>query len=104
MLAVILLLAVMSFLILRAQGRRNLAERTNEAAITAPEEAEAEENGKYVVYKGEKYCYNENVISILCMGIDTSISEIGRGHYGENGQADPWCWQCWIPRQVNCLL
>lgn len=87
-LVVILLLAVVSFLILRAQGKRNLTERENEAAITTIEEAEAEENGKYVVYKGEKYCYNENVISILCMGIDTSISETGEDTIGENGQAD----------------
>ena len=87
-LAALLLVTAAAFLILRAQGKRSLSERENEAVITTVEEAESEENGKYVVYKGEKYCYNENVISILCMGIDTSISETGEDSIGENGQAD----------------
>lgn len=32
--------------------------------------AQTEENGDLVIYNGEKYRYNKNVTSILCMGID----------------------------------
>lgn len=56
--------------------------------ITAPDGVQIEEDGKYVIYNGEKYCYNEHIINILCMGIDTSIQGTEEGVIGENGQAD----------------
>lgn len=77
-----------AFFILRARGEKELKTDKAEEPITAPEEAEVEDEGKSVVYKGERYWYNENVINILCMGIDTSIQETGLDNIGENGQAD----------------
>ena len=38
--------------------------------VTAPQGIETEENGKYVVYNGETYKFNEKVTSVLCMGVD----------------------------------
>lgn len=80
--------AVAAFFILRVQGKKALNTEKVEEPITAPAEAELEKEGKSVVYKGERYWYNENVISILCMGIDASIQETGTDSIGTNGQAD----------------
>lgn len=77
-----------AFFVLRAKGEKELKTDKAEEPITAPEEVQVEEEGKSVVYKGERYWYNENVINILCMGIDTSIQETGIDNIGENGQAD----------------
>ena len=87
-LLVLAILAVGVFFFLQAQGKKKLSAAKQEAAIQALEEAESEEDGKSIIYKGEKYCYNENNISILCMGIDTSLSQTGEDNIGENGQAD----------------
>lgn len=84
----ILLLVVGVFLFLKIQGEKELSTGKNETEITAPDDAELEDEGKYIIYKGEKYCYNEDVISILCMGIDKSIQETGEDNIGANGQAD----------------
>lgn len=79
---------VTTFFILRSRGKKLLRETSVEETITAPEDAEVEEEGKTIIYKGEKYCYNEDIVSILCMGIDKSIQDTGLDNIGENGQAD----------------
>lgn len=38
--------------------------------VTAPQGIETEENGKYVIYNGETYKFNDKVTNVLCMGID----------------------------------
>lgn len=38
--------------------------------VTAPHGIETEENGKYVVYNGETYQFNEKVTNVLCIGVD----------------------------------
>lgn len=86
----VLLLAglVCAFFVLRSRGERQLAQSVVEETVAAPEEAELEDDGKYVVYKGERYCYNENIITILCMGVDKSMEDVSIENIGENGQAD----------------
>lgn len=76
------------FFFLNLKGEKELKAVKSEIPVTAPENAKTSEEGKNVVYKGEQYCYNEDIISILCMGIDTSIQETGEDSIGENGQAD----------------
>lgn len=76
------------FFFLRSKGEKELKTVKNEIPVAVPEEAEGSEEGKIVVYKGERYCYNEDIISILCMGVDTSIQETGEDSVGANGQAD----------------
>lgn len=39
--------------------------------ITAPEQAETENDGKTVNYLGKQWVYNENMVAILCIGVDT---------------------------------
>lgn len=90
-LCLILALAVIGvgiLLFLRSQGESMLRQGEIKEAITAPDGVQIEEDGKYVIYNGEKYCYNEHIINILCMGIDTSIQGTEEGVIGENGQAD----------------
>lgn len=77
-----------AYMILKNRGETALKENKAEQEISAPVDVEVEEKGKFVVYKGKKYCYNENNINILCMGVDKSIQETGKDNIGENGQAD----------------
>lgn len=84
----LLFVAAGVFLGLKAKGKKQLQEINVQTQITAPEEVQVEDEGKYVVYNGKKYCYNEDIISILCMGIDKSIDETSVENIGENGQAD----------------
>ena len=79
--------------ILREKGKKALL--THEAVegveITAPETAVLEEGGKYVTYNGKRYERNEDIISILCMGVDRSEAKEAKAddlRIGEQGQAD----------------
>lgn len=87
-LAVLLAVLAGVFFYLRAKGEKKLSQSVAEETISAVEEAAVENDGKTVVYKGEKYCYNEDVVSILCLGIDRELSQTGTDQIGENGQAD----------------
>lgn len=68
-------------------GKRKLLNQNNES-ITLPSHAEIID-GKNIIYNGKKYKYNENITSILLMGVDKEkLSESVAETYGENGQAD----------------
>lgn len=60
------------------------------ANINLPEDisASAEDGGQTVIYKGEKYVYNKDITSILCMGIDRENLKTESGSFGASGQAD----------------
>lgn len=56
--------------------------------ITAPEGVTIGKNGNYIIYNGERYNYNDDVISILFLGIDNKNSsdeqkQIGKGHQSD---------------------
>ncbi len=87
-LAVFLAVLAGVFFYLRAKGEKKLSQTIAGETVGAVEEASVENDGKTVVYKGERYCYNEDVISILCLGIDRELSQTGTDQIGENGQAD----------------
>lgn len=85
----LLFATIAALFIMRNRGKDSLKQNQTEEVISAPEDAVVEDEGKLVVYKGERYCYNENVISILCMGVDKTIQEEETDNViGENGQAD----------------
>lgn len=88
----ILLLLVAAVFALRAKGKNELLDnKQEEVAITAPslpEEIELEDEGQTVTYKGTKYRYNENLTSILCMGVDREELNDGSDVIGNSGQAD----------------
>lgn len=88
----ILVVAVCVFFGMRSAGKKSL-KADKDLEMTAPnltgQEVSVEKNGEIVVYNGEKYRYNYNIITVLCMGIDKSQEEAQEEHLrGGNGQAD----------------
>lgn len=55
--------------------------------ITAPEVADVQNSGEFIYYNGKTYEYNEDVTSILFMGIDKRVLEQNDIN-GDSGQAD----------------
>lgn len=86
-LAALALILVSVFYALYWHGRASLFERDN--AIVVPDSLvdSAEEEGKLITYKGATYRYNEDVVSLLFMGVDKTDIQADGG-YGKNGQAD----------------
>ena len=83
----IALLAIVAFLCMELIGKKAMlgqVDETVEMTIPELENADLEIEGDYIVYEGERYLYNENVTSILCMGVD----EGNKGAVGQSGQAD----------------
>lgn len=64
----LIILAVGTITYLIYQGGNELF--NSDIHVTAPQGIETEENGKYVVYNGETYKFNDRVTSVLCMGVD----------------------------------
>ena len=94
---ILLLLGAVAGLIFyfRYMGRQDLLEHEGieGVEITAPEGAVMTDGGKKVTYNGKTYIRNDNVITILGMGIDRDSEEIlkaeaGELEIGEKGQAD----------------
>ena len=84
----IVVIAAASFFILEYKGKRSLtASAITDENITGAEDAQVGDGGKTVVYNGETYCYNDNISTILCIGVDREEYN-DSGTYGEGGQAD----------------
>lgn len=81
----IIIAGIGSLFVIRQIGKNKFFNNNN-VKINAIENAEINSDGNEIEYKGKKYIFNENVISVLCMGIDKEISKTET--YGENGQAD----------------
>ena len=60
--AVLLVGIVATFMILRYSGEKSLKEKT--------QNVQADKENDYITYKGKKYQYKEDMINILCLGID----------------------------------
>ena len=89
LLAVVLLLGI-TVIILQASGKKTLkknisTESLHETMSVKQDEAVDIKEG-YIGYKGKYYKYNENLITILCMGIDSKSNK--KNVPGKNGQAD----------------
>ena len=78
------------FQYLKSSGRSSLLkhEQVEGVEITAPEEAELTDEGTTVKYKGKTYKRNEDVISILALGVDEKSANPEHHKIGEAGQAD----------------
>ncbi len=82
----LILVAVVALFIMINSGKNNLLDY-EDTTVEAVEEAEIEEDGKTVRYNGKIYRLNENITSIVCMGVDKE--EINQnGTVGTAGQAD----------------
>lgn len=87
----LLLLALVgagAVLVMRAQGEQQLKKSQTTEKIEGPQKAAVEEDGQTVVYENKRYRYNEDIITLLFMGIDKSMGETGADQIGEKGQAD----------------
>ena len=85
------LFGVIAFLVMELMGRKAMhAQNQVETVITVPEveDVVVEKNGEYITYKGEKYVYNENITSVLCMGVDKYNIDQEEIVIGNGGQAD----------------
>lgn len=84
----LIILAVGTIAFLIYQGGNELF--NSDIHVTAPQGIETEENGKYVVYNGETYKFNDRVTSVLCMGVDKrDLDEYNNSKVkASGGQAD----------------
>lgn len=90
-LLILLLILVIGLLAAEIIGRKAMTGKRDETIeITAPEveDIQVEDEGEYVIYEGEKYRYNENITSVLCMGVDEREIADENLQIGDKGQAD----------------
>ena len=90
-LLLVILLGIIVFLAMKIFGQKAmLKQTTTDVVMTAPETEEVvvEDDGVTITYNGEKYVYNENITSVLCMGVDKSDLEEDDLVIGSAGQAD----------------
>lgn len=89
LLALVLLIGgtITAVMALRASGERAMTRHEEIEEADLPEEAEAQVDG-VISYKQKKYIRNDNVIAILCMGIDRDDLDTEGNVTGINGQAD----------------
>lgn len=75
---------------LLSSGRKSLlAHKQIEGIdITAPEDAIVEDDGQKVTYNGKTYRRNEDIVSLLFLGVDVKSEDPGEREIGNNGQAD----------------
>lgn len=89
-LAALLITAAAAFLILRAVGKSSLKANTVSAApvLAADTETGYEEEG-VVYYNGQKYRYNEELTTMLFIGVDSREDTLEESEtLGNGGQAD----------------
>ncbi len=88
--AILLLLLFICIITLRELGLTRLTNYEN-IDISAPEiesSIDITNNGKRVNYKGQEYLFNENVTSIMCIGVDKGELGTTDGTVGTGGQGD----------------
>ncbi|HIZ81790.1 MAG TPA: LCP family protein [Candidatus Mediterraneibacter pullistercoris] len=74
------------FFYLRAKGERALKENPVTAYSDSSEGSGTTE--PYITYKGKKYVYNDDIINILCLGIDKDLPIEEKRASGSEGLAD----------------
>ncbi len=87
----LLIALIAAFFILRYQGEQNLKKSVVEkpVEVTVPEEVEEDNDENLVIYNGERYWYNEDIITVLCIGVDReAFASPDEMVIGGNGQAD----------------
>ena len=84
------LTGVGAVLVLRHKGMDDINKKKDDAVIQTVDNAVAfDDSGKTVEYKGEKYVYNEDIITAAFLGIDDkSVSVNISDEHGVAGQAD----------------
>lgn len=86
-LAALIVCAVSTVVILNMMGQNALL-NNKDLILEVPDHAQGQENGKFITYKGKSYQFNENITSILCMGIDKTELLETNDAVGTSGNAD----------------
>ncbi len=82
----LILIAAITLLIMIRSGKKDML-NYDDADIQTVDDAESEDDGKTIRYKGKIYRLNEDITSIACLGIDKN--EINKKVVnGRSGQAD----------------
>ncbi len=91
--AVLFFLAIIgggAILVMHKRGMNDINKKKEEATIHTIENVVSyDESGKTVEYNGQKYVYNENIITAVFLGIDDKSGGVSiTDEYGAAGQAD----------------
>lgn len=93
--AALLIGCIVVLLIMRARGQSSMTPNGDDVEIVMPDEGipggtEIEDDGKTVIYKGQKYRWNKNLTTFLILGTDRTVAQQQSGETaaGINGQAD----------------
>lgn len=77
--------------VLRVNGEKQMKEKVSSVSLTMESKDKNNRSGDsgYIWHDGKAYRYNDDIITLLCMGIDKSSEETGTEKAsGQNGQAD----------------
>lgn len=89
--AAILIVCVSTVMIFNQVGKsamHNYEEMTIEPSPEINDIEQVEDSGKTITYKGQTYTFNEEVATVVLMGIDIKDFEYPDREVGEGGQAD----------------
>lgn len=77
-------------LIMRNKGKAEISKKKENVTLQTADDAVAyDDSGKTVEYKGKKYVYNEDIITVAFLGIDDKRDKVMySSEYGVAGQAD----------------
>lgn len=88
----VLLLSLGGGLLLMVAIGNNQLTNYGDASMTAPEltgkDVSVLNSGKTIIYEGKEYVFNENMTSILCIGVDKHEMGLEDDMVGTGGQAD----------------
>lgn len=82
--------ALGTYHILRIKGGKDMRQNISSVSLNMDSDEKEKNSSGLVWHEGKAYQYNEQVITILCMGIDQSSAEIQENDQisGQSGQAD----------------
>lgn len=86
----IVIVVMSTIYIMYNSGKKGMLSNTD-VVISKPEtnvELEIDDDGHTVVYRDKKYTYNENITTVLFLGIDKNDVDKTSAFIGKNGQAD----------------
>ena len=86
----VIIIGLLGTILYLNQSGKNALLNNQQVVITVPEEIQAsQDNGKYIITEdGRKFAYNENITTILCMGVDKDALELEDSTVGTGGSAD----------------
>lgn len=88
-LLVLIISGIITLFVLINVGKSEMLDANKSVVLEVPQYVQQEEqDGKTIVYKGKTYKYNENVTSVLFMGIDMNEFSDNSENVGTNGDAD----------------